>query len=308
MNICALVVAKQTGVAMRSRAVYRVRSRHAAPGFHLVLQQSSASSVQSAAGEPAGVKRGSATAARADRHTVREGENLSTIVRDQLEKQGRQPSVQEIVDGVNAVARANGLDNADLIHPGQQLDLTPLKAEALTGAGGPAAARRLQGAGAVSQLVAGILGASADLTETSPPDALWQGILGAEGELSSGYGMRRDPFTGERRFHHGLDIAAPTGTPIQPVGSGEVVFSGWRKGYGRMVTVRHEDGTESIYAHTSKNLVREGDRVDPEDTIALVGSTGRSTGPHLHLEIRQEDESVDPGAYLRQDRVLLAQR
>lgn len=112
--------------------------------------------------------------------------------------------------------------------------------------------------------------------------------------VSSLYGERIDPFTGEARFHHGIDIAAREGTPVYPAAAGKVVFSGARGGYGNVVEVLHGDGVLTRYAHNSGNLVKAGDTVSPAIPIALVGSTGRSTGAHLHFEVVRDGVQVDP--------------
>jgi murein DD-endopeptidase MepM/ murein hydrolase activator NlpD len=108
--------------------------------------------------------------------------------------------------------------------------------------------------------------------------------LPVEGRISSTVGLRHDPIDGLLRFHNGIDIAIPEGTPVRPVAAGTVYFSGPRNGYGNMVIITHDDGLVTIYAHNSMNLMKEGERVGRETTIALSGSTGRSTGPHLHFE------------------------
>ena len=122
------------------------------------------------------------------------------------------------------------------------------------------------------------------------------GSMPVEGEVSSRFGMRKHPVHGDRRFHGGVDIAAPEGTAVTPLRSGKVVFSGTKPGYGNMVVVDHGDGVTSTYAHTRKNLVVEGDRVNPSTVIAEVGSTGMSTGPHLHFEVSEAGKRVDPMA------------
>lgn len=114
--------------------------------------------------------------------------------------------------------------------------------------------------------------------------------------ISSGFGERHDPFTGKKRFHHGMDIAAKEGTPVYPAAPGKVVFSGPKGGYGNLVEVLHEDGLVTRYGHNQANLVREGDSVSPSEPIATVGSTGRSTGPHLHFEVLRDGRAVDPGS------------
>ncbi len=116
------------------------------------------------------------------------------------------------------------------------------------------------------------------------------------GKISSGYGLRKDPFTGGIKFHHGLDIAAPEGSPVYPASDGKVIFSGKRSGYGNVVEIMHDNGYVTRYAHNKENLVERGDSVTTADPIAYVGSTGRSTGPHLHFEVLKKGESVDPQA------------
>ena len=104
------------------------------------------------------------------------------------------------------------------------------------------------------------------------------------GIITSRVGMRIDPIDGTWRQHNGIDIAIPTGTPVKPSAHGIVVYSGIRSGYGNTVVVEHDNGIITLYAHNSKILVTEGQAVTAESTLALSGSTGRSTGPHLHFE------------------------
>jgi murein DD-endopeptidase MepM/ murein hydrolase activator NlpD len=114
------------------------------------------------------------------------------------------------------------------------------------------------------------------------------------GSVSSPYGWRKEPFSGERDFHHGIDITGPSGSEVYAAGEGRVVFSGWREGYGRVVEVEHQDGLSTLYAHNAKNLVKEGDWVARYHAIALLGNSGRSTGPHLHFEVRRNGEAFNP--------------
>jgi murein DD-endopeptidase MepM/ murein hydrolase activator NlpD len=125
------------------------------------------------------------------------------------------------------------------------------------------------------------------------------GDLPVDGTVTSHFGRRSDPFHGKKRNHKGLDIAAAPGTPIRPVRPGTVVSSGERGGFGNVVVVDHGDGVTSLYAHCKDLLVKKGDRVGRGDTIATVGSTGRSTGPHLHLEIHRDGVAVDPMTELK---------
>jgi len=122
--------------------------------------------------------------------------------------------------------------------------------------------------------------------------------LPASGKITSSFGLRTDPIDGKLRHHNGIDIAVPEGTEIKPVLSGKVVYSGYSNGYGNCVIVEHENGIQTIYAHNSKNLVKVGDTVTADTVIALSGSTGRTTGPHLHFEVRKDGKPVNPVAML----------
>jgi len=121
--------------------------------------------------------------------------------------------------------------------------------------------------------------------------------------ISSGYGRRQDPYTGEQKNHFGLDIAAPEGTEVHSVRNGTVLFSGEQKGYGNVVVIDHGDGFLAKYAHNQINLVQQGQEVEAGSVIAQVGSTGRSTGPHVHFEVLYQGEHVHPDTLLalRQD-------
>ncbi|MFP4397640.1 MAG: peptidoglycan DD-metalloendopeptidase family protein [Desulfonatronovibrio sp.] len=114
------------------------------------------------------------------------------------------------------------------------------------------------------------------------------------GRVSSDFGWRDDPFTGEQAWHAGLDFAVPEGTPVEACWPGKVIFSGTHAGFGNKVIVEHDGGWKSVYAHNSENKVKVGDRVDAGQEIALSGNTGRSTGPHLHFELRQGDLAWNP--------------
>lgn len=119
------------------------------------------------------------------------------------------------------------------------------------------------------------------------------------GPLSSPFGWRKDPFTGNEAFHSGIDIAVPCGTPVRSIGPGEVIFSGEKPGYGSLVEIDHGNGLISRYGHNQKNMVKTGDLVSQETVIAHSGMSGRSTGPHLHLEIRHQGRPVDPASILQ---------
>lgn len=114
------------------------------------------------------------------------------------------------------------------------------------------------------------------------------------GVITSGVGMRIDPIDGKWRHHNGIDIAIPEGTPVKPVASGVVVFSGLRPGYGYTVLVEHDNGMISLYGHNSRLAATQGEPVDTDTVISYSGNTGRSTGPHLHFEAWQAGVNVTP--------------
>ena len=114
------------------------------------------------------------------------------------------------------------------------------------------------------------------------------------GFLSSTFGPRTDPFTGTQRTHEGIDIVAPRGTPIKAPADGIVTYSGLDPSLGNMLVLDHGYGVITRYGHINANLVREGQRVKRGDAIATVGTSGRSTGPHLHYELRINDVAINP--------------
>jgi murein DD-endopeptidase MepM/ murein hydrolase activator NlpD len=133
-----------------------------------------------------------------------------------------------------------------------------------------------------------------DLATMALPNRL--PVLGRK--VASGFGTRRDPFTGRLARHTGLDIPAPRGTPILASGGGRVRLAGFNGAYGYTVIIDHGGGLATLYGHASKLFVRAGDIVMPNQKIAAVGSTGRSTGPHLHFEVIRNGRRVAPEQYL----------
>ena len=115
---------------------------------------------------------------------------------------------------------------------------------------------------------------------------------------TSGYGVRSDPFRGSAAMHAGIDLAAPMGTPIYATADGTVDRAEWSGGYGNMVEIDHGKGLQSRFGHLSRILVHSGEKVTRGMLIWLVGSTGRSTGNHLHYEVRIDDEAVDPSRFI----------
>jgi len=120
----------------------------------------------------------------------------------------------------------------------------------------------------------------------------------SKGWISSMYGYRTDPFTGRKSLHKGMDFAGKAGSPVLAVAPGMVTRSEKDSGYGNVVEIRHTDGYTTRYAHNTENLVQPGDMVSKGQTIALLGSTGRSNGPHVHLEVRRNGRVIDPRRYL----------
>ena len=115
------------------------------------------------------------------------------------------------------------------------------------------------------------------------------------GRIGSGFGLRRNPMGGGgTEFHHGVDIGGRTGDPVRATGGGTVSFAGWRGGFGYLVIIDHGFGIQTYYAHNSANIVRVGQRVERGEQIARLGSTGRSTAPHVHYEVRVNGTPVNP--------------
>jgi murein DD-endopeptidase MepM/ murein hydrolase activator NlpD len=118
-------------------------------------------------------------------------------------------------------------------------------------------------------------------------------------DTTSGFGTRSDPFTRGLAMHTGVDFRAPTGSPVRATAGGKVVEAGWMGGYGNMVEIDHGNGLTSRYAHLSSIMVSAGDHVAKGATVGRVGSTGRSTGPHLHYETRIDGDPADPMRFIR---------
>jgi murein DD-endopeptidase MepM/ murein hydrolase activator NlpD len=120
--------------------------------------------------------------------------------------------------------------------------------------------------------------------------------------ISSGYGSRKDPVNGLKAQHRAVDFAAPTGASIYSTAPGKIVFAGWRGRYGRTIEIDHGHGIRTRYAHLRKILVKVGDEVDHRQKIGLVGSSGRSTGPHVHYEVRYKNKARNPMKFLKAGR------
>lgn len=130
-------------------------------------------------------------------------------------------------------------------------------------------------------------------------DATPSGRPVKKGWMSSGFGKRTDPFRGGKSFHRGLDFAGKQGSEVVAVASGVVTRSKKVPGYGNVVEIKHADGYSTLYGHNKENLVAEGEMVSKGQTVALLGSTGRSSGPHVHFEVHRNGKIVDPLRYVR---------
>ncbi len=143
-----------------------------------------------------------------------------------------------------------------------------------------------------------LLGALERTGRGSPSSATAGVTTPVAGRVSSGFGPRRDPLSGAHAFHGGVDIAASRGSPIRAAAGGVVTFADWRGSGGQVVEIQHPAGLRTRYAHADRLLVRVGDRVRSGEAVATVGSTGRSTGPHLHFSVERHGRLVDPSPWL----------
>lgn len=272
-------------------------------------------------------------------YAVRKGDTLSEIVLQRFERAGKTPTARELYDTVADVARDNGLNDPNRIYPGQRLrlgavaaqdraaaptDLSSLPPQANAVAPPPfvdavlaappsaslhpnaqeklpAAPSVLQTATAKAQSPIPAERAGIGLAEYRPQSP-WRKLIDGKARLTSEFGPREHPITGHRHKHSGIDLAARAGTAIYPLRAGTVVTSGWRGGYGNVVVVRHDDGVETLYGHNAKNLVKPGDRVDGTTPMALIGSTGNATGPHLHFEVRRANVAINPIPFLTESK------
>ncbi|PWB43964.1 MAG: hypothetical protein C3F12_12055 [Candidatus Methylomirabilota bacterium] len=212
---------------------------------------------------------------------VRPGDTLSHMVQAALRESGASADVEILYRTVGIVARANRLTDPDRIRPGQAIDFSAV----LSGTRG---SRRDIG-----------LHRHAAVAEASiPPAGILHGLRALmqsfAGRLSSSFGPRIDPVTGVRAFHAGVDIRMPAGSLVYPAAPGRVIFSGRTVGYGNLIVLAHTGGFTTSYGHNASNLIPVGVVVDREMPIAVVGATGRATGPHLHFELRKNGYPIDP--------------
>ncbi|NOX30062.1 MAG: M23 family metallopeptidase [Actinobacteria bacterium] len=156
--------------------------------------------------------------------------------------------------------------------------------------------------GPLTATVAAALQVQRDGVDLNSSNSVYFGMPLPDEVLTSDFGLRSDPFTGESRMHRGLDLSAPTGTPIRATAGGTVTWAGAQGSYGELVIIDHGGGIESRYAHQSRVGVQVGEAVEAGQVIGEVGSTGRSTGPHLHFELRINGEAIDPTPWLNDEK------
>ncbi len=123
-------------------------------------------------------------------------------------------------------------------------------------------------------------------------------IWPAKGAVTSGFGWRTSPFDGGAELHQGIDIASEAGTPVVATADGEVAQCGWDGGYGNAVQIDHGNGLATVYGHNERLAVSAGQTVVKGQVVAYAGSTGKSTGPHVHYEVRKDGAAIDPWRYL----------
>ena len=176
--------------------------------------------------------------------------------------------------------------------------VTQIEFSSTAGAGGPWIALDEAGIAAIEQralqLEASLNAFEAAFTEARIP-SIWP-IEG--GEVTDIFGGRYNPFGGGSEFHSGQDIRAPRGTPVYATANGVITLAGWQSGYGNTVVVDHGNGLTTLFGHLSKVDAMLGQEITRGELLGEVGSTGRSTGPHLHYEVRINDIAVNPGHYL----------
>jgi murein DD-endopeptidase MepM/ murein hydrolase activator NlpD len=180
-------------------------------------------------------------------------------------------------------------------------------------AGGPAGDEAAGGSAEVPELTAAIDALEAQLLDRQRQFTVLESLMSTrslgerivpggmpiiDGWISSHFGQRADPFTGRGAFHAGVDFAGPPGSRVIATGAGVVSFAGYKTGYGYVVEISHPTGHLTRYGHNSRNLVRVGQTVQKGDPIAVIGSTGRSTGTHVHFEVERDGNTLNPMRYL----------
>ncbi len=258
-------------------------------------------------GETLGRLAAALDAAATDRDAARvdatEAEDaLETAVADAASLQAREA---RLLAHIEAVA-ARGLGSLETVLREAGIDVEGALAGLRGGEGGPfMPVEDLMAAGGGDRVAAALAGLerTALLREAADRLPVAEPIPG--NRITSGFGVRRDPFLRRLSRHEGIDFPARIGTPIVAPADGTVSFVGSQRGYGRMVKIRHAFGVETVYAHLSAAKVREGQSVVRGQPVAAVGNTGRSTGPHLHYEVRVDGRPVDPMKFIEAGRHVL---
>ena len=218
-------------------------------------------------------------------YTIQRGDTLSEIVAKESKKLGHNYPRHDLYNMVKQVASLNHLTDPNTILPGQKLDLTSITQSQ------PASE---------AKFVPDAIIATTQIPDLPIPNKLQTPV---NGKITSLFGMRNHPVMGETLHHDGIDISQPTGTPVKPLTSGVVTFSGNEGGYGLMVEIDHGNGLTSRYAHLSKLLVHKGEQITPSQSLGQVGQTGLTTGPHLHLEIHNQNTAIDPLTVLNRQQI-----
>ena len=246
------------------------------------------------------------------------------LVQEQIRRQQVQVelAIGDAQSNVNALALRLGEMQADLIRLdalGERLvdmahlDATEFDFRVRPAMGGPHNPGSIE-AQAIPDFVISLEQLAQQLEDRAPKLAVLEELLMSEqlqkqihpggrpvetGWMSSGYGYRTDPLSGKRAFHSGVDFAGPAGSPVLAVASGVVTNSRYRQGMGNLVEINHGGGYVTRYAHNEKNLVKVGDTVKKGQKVAVMGNSGRSTGPHVHFEVLHDGKSVNPLKYVR---------
>ena len=246
------------------------------------------------------------------------------LVQEQIRQQQTQIdlAIGDAQTNVNALALRLGEMQADLIRLDAlgkrlvvmaQLDAEEFDFSAQPAMGGPQNPGSIE-APAVTDFVVALEDLARQLEDRVPKLVVLEDLLMSEqlekqirpggrpvetGWMSSGYGYRTDPLSGKRAFHSGSDFAGPGGSPVLAVASGVVTNSRYLEGMGYMVEINHGGGYVTRYAHNKKNLVKIGDTVKKGQKVAVMGNSGRSTGPHVHFEVLLDGKSVNPLKYVR---------
>jgi murein DD-endopeptidase MepM/ murein hydrolase activator NlpD len=206
---------------------------------------------------------------------VKPGDTLSHIVTMALKSSGKDYTVREIYDFVTIVAEDSAIKNPNRIFVGQKIDLSAIYEGRAVSTTAP-------------------LSEPTSISNERAPRLPSEVQVPVYGRITSRYGMRDHPILETERFHTGVDIAVPTGEDIRPMMSGMVVFAGEKGGYGNLVVIDHGNGMRTRYGHLSDTLVKTGDYLSANQVLGLAGQTGYATGPHLHFEVRQNGQPIDP--------------